>query len=299
MVSAIGEEAFPLPLGDNDDDASKEHEEFVEDPQVNFLSVHAPVLSSPLTTTTVVIQDLDDEDDSRQASKTKGKDESTSTTASQGAVLSDLPTTCYHLKGTSAKSAQDDSLKSSLSLLAPRRKTRVRRHQLMTASRESRHGLLLLPLPTTFQQLLSKVAPCMIVTREQPCMIVTRVLSHLALTILRLLPPEEHAFYLFAVKVLATLVMDKPSTLKPCDREMVLVMERVHSSDLADELGFVRTFRYRNDTSIYVAAVIAHVRSVIDLRVPLPDGYSSHRAPAWNRIPQKGMAPVLFKMPSK
>ena len=94
----------------------KDHEEVVEDPQVNFLSVHAPLPSSPLTTTTVVIQDLDDEDDSRQVSKTKGKDESTSTTASQGAVLSDLPTTCYHLKGTSAKFAQDDSLKSSLSL---------------------------------------------------------------------------------------------------------------------------------------------------------------------------------------
>ena len=76
-----------------------------------------------------------------------------------------------------------------------------------------------------------------------------------------LLATEEHAFYLFAVKVLASLVMDKPSTLKPCDREIVLVMERVHSSDLADELSFVRTFRYRNDTSIYVAAVIAHVRS--------------------------------------
>ena len=94
-----------------------------------------------------------------------------------------------------------------------------------------------------------------------------------------LLATEEHAFYLFAVKVLASLVMDKPSTLKPSDREMVLIMERVHSSDLADELGFVRTFRYRNDTSIYVAAVIAHVRSIIDLRVPLPDGYSFHRAP--------------------
>ena len=114
-----------------------------------------------------------------------------------------------------------------------------------------------------------------------------------------LLASEEHAFYLYAIKVLATLVMQKPSTLKPRDREMVLVMERVHSSDLADEMGFVRTFRYRNDTSIYVAAVIAHVRSVIDLRVPLPDDYSFHRAPAWNRIPQKGMAPVLFKMPSK
>ena len=58
-----------------------------------------------------------------------------------------------------------------------------------------------------------------------------------------LLATEEHAFYLFAVKVLASLVMTKPSTLKPSDREMVLIMERVHSSDLADELGFVRTFQ--------------------------------------------------------
>ena len=113
-----------------------------------------------------------------------------------------------------------------------------------------------------------------------------------------LLVAEEHAFYLFAVKVLASRVMATPSILKPSDREMVLIMERVHSSDLVDELGFVRTFRYRNDMSIYVAAVISHVRSIIELRVPLPDGYSFPRAPAWDKLPQKGLAPILFKMPS-
>ena len=48
----------------------KDHEDFVEDLQVNFLSVHAPLPSLPLTTTTVVIQDHD-EDDSRQVSKTR------------------------------------------------------------------------------------------------------------------------------------------------------------------------------------------------------------------------------------
>ena len=42
---------------------------------------------------------------------------------------------------------------------------------------------------------------------------------------------------LYAIKVLALLVMQKPATLKPSDREMVLVMERVHSSDLADEMA--------------------------------------------------------------
>ena len=96
-----------------------------------------------------------------------------------------------------------------------------------------------------------------------------------------------------------TMVIHNPSTLKPCDWELVLVMESVRSADLVDEFGFARTFRYRNDTSIYVAAVLSHVRSVCELRVPLPDGYSFHRAPAWNKIPQKGMAPILFKMPSK
>ena len=70
----------------------KDHEDFVEDPQVNFLSVHVPLPSSPLTTTTVINQELDDEDDCRQVSKNKGKDESASTTASQGAVLPGLPT---------------------------------------------------------------------------------------------------------------------------------------------------------------------------------------------------------------
>ena len=95
---------------------SKDHEDFVQDPQVNFLSVHTPLPSSPLTTTAVVIQDLDAEDDRRPASSSKGKDVSTSIASSQEAVLPDLPTTCYHLKGTSAKFAQNVSLKSSLSL---------------------------------------------------------------------------------------------------------------------------------------------------------------------------------------
>ena len=112
----LGRKLSPYHWGTTTTTLPKDQEEFVENPQVNFLSVHAPSPSSPLTTTTVVIQDLDDEDDSRQVSRTKGKDKSTSTTASQGGVLSDLPTTCYHLKGTSAKSAQNDSLKSSLSL---------------------------------------------------------------------------------------------------------------------------------------------------------------------------------------
>ena len=75
-------------------------------------------------------------------------------------------------------------------------------------------------------------------------------------------------FTLFAVKVLASLVMDRASTLKPSDREMVLIMERVHSADLADELGFVRTFRYRNDTSIYVAERHLHLRRRCDCTCP-------------------------------
>ena len=114
-----------------------------------------------------------------------------------------------------------------------------------------------------------------------------------------LLAIEEHAFYLFAVKALASLVMMTPSVMKPADREVVLVMERVHSADLADELSFLKNFRYHNDTSVYVASVISHVRSIIDLRVPFPEGFTFHRAPAWKQIPQKGLAPILFKMPTK
>ena len=114
-----------------------------------------------------------------------------------------------------------------------------------------------------------------------------------------LLATEEHAFYLFAIKALASLVMRTPTVMKPADREMVLVMERVHSADLADELGLLKNFRYHSDTSVYVASVISHVRSIIDLRVPFPEGFTFHRAPAWNQIPQKGLAPILFKMPTK
>ena len=114
-----------------------------------------------------------------------------------------------------------------------------------------------------------------------------------------LLATEEHAFYLFSVKALASLVMMTPSVMKPADREVVLVMERIHSADLADELSHLKSFRYHNDTSVYVASVIAHVRSIIDLRVPLPEGFTIHRAPAWKQIPQKGLAPVLYKLPTK
>ena len=115
-----------------------------------------------------------------------------------------------------------------------------------------------------------------------------------------LLASEEHAFYPFCNQSSRNPCDAEASHyVKPRDHEMALVMERVHSSDLADEMGFVKTFRYHNDTSVYVAAVISHVHSVIDFRVPLPDGYTFHRAPAWNKIPQKGMAPILFNMPSK
>ena len=110
-----------------------------------------------------------------------------------------------------------------------------------------------------------------------------------------LLATEEHAFYLFSVKALASLVMMTPSVMKPADREVVLVMERIHSADLADELSHLKSFRYHNDTSVYVASVIAHVRSIIDLRVPFPEGFTFHRAPAWKQIPQKGACTNLVQ----
>ena len=96
-------------------------------------------------------------------------------------LLPDLPTTCYHLRSTLAKFAQNDSLKSSLSL-SPASEDKVKTTSTLDSVLQEQALPLLLPLPTTFQQLLSKVAPRMTATR---------VLSHLALTILRLLPPQS------------------------------------------------------------------------------------------------------------
>ena len=47
-------------------------------------------------------------------------------------------------------------------------------------------------------------------------------------------------------------------------------------------------FRFPDAKSIYVASVIDHVRSILRLWAPLPDGFIFHRAPVWVAVPQDG-----------
>ena len=140
----------PLPLGDNDDDASQ-GPRGIRRGSPGFLSVHVPLPSSHLPPRLLSLKIW---------------------------MMSMMPF-AYHLLPLERHFGKFCS-KSFLSL-SPASEDKVTLDQLMTASRESRLCLLLLPLPTTYQQHLL-VAPC--VTS-------TRILSHLALTILRLLPPQS------------------------------------------------------------------------------------------------------------
>ena len=114
--------------------------------------MHTSLPSLPLTTTTVVIQDLDDEDDSRPASNSKGKEVSVLLLLKKRfcPVCPPPATTSKALRRTLLKTSLSKVLSLSLSLFAPLRKARVRRHQLLTASRESRLCLLLLLLPLAY-----------------------------------------------------------------------------------------------------------------------------------------------------
>ena len=111
-----------------------------------------------------------------------------------------------------------------------------------------------------------------------------------------LLACEEHAFYLFATKVLASLCITTPSRFSGQDRELLFVMAQVCDGDLFDELAHVQSFRFPDGKSLYVAAVIDHVRSILRLRVPLPEGFTFHKAPTWATMPQDGLDPVLYKL---
>ena len=111
-----------------------------------------------------------------------------------------------------------------------------------------------------------------------------------------LLALEEHSFYIFAVKVLAALCIKISSRFSSPDRELLLVMAQVCHGDLFDELARVKVFRFPDAKSIHVAAVIDHVRSILRLRVPLPDGFPFHRAPCWVTVPEDGLDPVIFKL---
>ena len=111
-----------------------------------------------------------------------------------------------------------------------------------------------------------------------------------------LLALEKQSFYQFAIKSLATVSIKTPSKLTPSDRELLLVMVKFCDGDLFDELSHVRPCCYPDHMSLYVAAVIDHVRSIFYLRVPLPVGFTFHRVRTWTFMLEDGFDPIIFKM---
>ena len=111
-----------------------------------------------------------------------------------------------------------------------------------------------------------------------------------------LLVLEEHSFYIFVIKCLATVCIKTPSKVGTGDRELLLFVVQVCDGDLFDELSHVKVLRFPDSQSICVAAVIDHVRSILRLRVPLPDGFTFHRVPVWTYTPEDGLDPVIFRL---
>ena len=94
------------------------HADFTQDPQVNFSAAQEP-LPSPFTTSTVVIQDLDDPMTNHVPMlDAKGKDASTSIGLVQNKTLPDSATPGCYFQDNSANSSKKVSFKSS-SLLSP------------------------------------------------------------------------------------------------------------------------------------------------------------------------------------
>ena len=96
---------------------------------------------------------------------------------------------------------------------------------------------------------------------------------------------EEHCFYLFLIKVMATRSIRSRSSLSLQDREKSLAMASVCTDDLRAELQFYKSFRHDDSQLPYVAAVLEHVRSIVSLRMPLDKDFTFPLAPNWNTPP--------------
>ena len=100
-----------------------------------------------------------------------------------------------------------------------------------------------------------------------------------------LLQMEEHNFYLFLIKVMATRSIRARSSLSLQDREKSLAMASVCTDDLRAELQFYKSFKHDDSQLPYVAAVLEHVRSIVSLHMPLDKDFTFPLAPSWNTPP--------------
>ena len=76
--------------------------------------------------------------------------------------------------------------------------------------------------------------------------------------------------------------MTSPSSLSSKDREKALAMCLVAERDMRDELSTMKTFRSTDALLPYVTSTLEHIRSVIEIRVPMVDGTSFILAPKWS-----------------
>ena len=83
---------------------------------------------------------------------------------------------------------------------------------------------------------------------------------------------EEHVFYLFTIKCLASVSITSRSSLSAKDREKALAMCLVAERDMRDELSTMKTFKYPDSLLPYVTSTLEHIKGVIELRVPMSDG---------------------------
>ena len=93
---------------------------------------------------------------------------------------------------------------------------------------------------------------------------------------------EEHSFYLFLIKVMATRSIRAGSSLSLQDREKSLAMASVCTDDLRVELQFYKSFKHDDSQLPYVASVLEHVRSIVSLHMPLDKDLTFPLAPSWN-----------------
>ena len=100
-----------------------------------------------------------------------------------------------------------------------------------------------------------------------------------------LLHMEEHCFYLFLIKVMASRSILTRSSLSLQDREKSLAMSAVCTDDLKEELQHYSSFRHDDSHLPYVCSVLEHCKSVISLRLPLEKDFTFPLAPNWNTPP--------------
>ena len=96
-----------------------------------------------------------------------------------------------------------------------------------------------------------------------------------------LLRMEEHSFYLFTIKCVASVSMTSRSSLSVKDREKTLAMCLVAEKDMRDELSTLKSFRYPDSLLPYITSSLEHCKGVIEIRVPMDETTTFPLAPTW------------------